>query len=751
MRIHRSISLLALLLFFGLALGTAVAKSQTVDEYVHIVRGYTLYTTDDLKIQTQPPLSHWLIGSLLWTEPNLPDVTTLDSWASGDRPSIAYEWLWESGLDADRIIFLARLPVIWLALLGGALVMRWARALWGQRSQWMAALLFAASPNFIALAAVATTDLTVAVTYLAALYGMWQYGQALGNDQFPWRRWLLAGALLGLALGAKLTALLLLPLTFALSYTHWRREQPWLRPALRWAAALPLAGLVVWGLYRFDVGALPGWPFPVPGATYISNFIRVQTHISGGHQAYLLGDLSNDGWWHYFVVVFGVKTPLVTLLLLALAAGLLLWRRDWRRTAYLWGTAVALFGVASATRLNIGYRHILPILPLVWLLAAGAAAWLWRQRVGRPLLALALVWTLVAALRQHPHHLAYFNEWVGGSANGSRYLGDSNLDWGQDLKLLADFTQAQDGPVYVSYFGVPPLAAYGVTAVSLYDADAGPLPTLARANPAPGTYALSASHVQGLNLADPDWYDWFRRQTPVDRLGYSIFVYDVPERPSGGWIAQCAGLDPIDRETAVQLVGQPDARVVAFDCHNSWVFPDDGSPGWYILPKQETAWTLPLPGALRTVYVNRSVNPWFEVVYWSGETAVADWLAQQGQVVRAGDGQPLTPPLSVHPTLSFVGYTRQETTWITGWQVMAQTDAPLSIAGHLYVDGPPPQVVDGLGFQNVQWQPGDVILQFHRFDREGAYLQTGVYNFLTGELFPFDAAGQPAEMLRLLP
>jgi hypothetical protein len=74
--------------------------------------------------------------------------------------------------------------------------------------------------------------------------------------------------------------------------------------------------------------------------------------------------------------------------------------------------------------------------------------------------------------------------------------------------------------------------------------------------------------------------------------------------------------------------------------------------------------------------------------------------------------------------------------WWTQWQVTAVPDQPLTVAGHLYVAGPPPLVADGLGFSSEQWQPGDVFWQQHRFDQPGRYLETGLYNYLTGVRLP---------------
>ena len=94
--VRRVPPVLGLLIFFALAVATAVASSPTVDESVHIFRGQALWQTGELRFQAKHmPLTHWLNGALLFTEPTLPDVTTLPSWAGNDRPMLAREFLWD--------------------------------------------------------------------------------------------------------------------------------------------------------------------------------------------------------------------------------------------------------------------------------------------------------------------------------------------------------------------------------------------------------------------------------------------------------------------------------------------------------------------------------------------------------------------------------------------------------------------------------------------------------------------------------
>ena len=118
----RLTAVVCLLLFFYLALSTALAKTPTADEPAHIVRSFVVSQTGDLQFQLgHAPLSHRLIGALLFSEAELPQVTELPLWGTGDRLELAAQLLWDSDLNVDRLLFLTRLPIIWLGLLLGAM------------------------------------------------------------------------------------------------------------------------------------------------------------------------------------------------------------------------------------------------------------------------------------------------------------------------------------------------------------------------------------------------------------------------------------------------------------------------------------------------------------------------------------------------------------------------------------------------------------------------------------------------------
>jgi len=243
--------------------------------------------------------------------------------------------------------------------------------------------------------------------------------------------------------------------------------------------------------------------------------------------------VSETGFPHYFLATLAVKTP--PALALLLLTGLLTRRhhtRAWREEAVLWLPALVYLAVAMARALNIGHRHLLPMLPFLWLLASRAGAWVAGLRGRRRALACAwvgalLLWHLGEAVAGRGHALAYFNPLGGGRAGGYRVLVDSNLDWGQDLARLGAWTRQHRGqPVKVSCFGTADLEHHGVEATLLPGHMLPPARVgweVARGD----LVAVSATVLAGLCVepAARPLMEALRRQEPVDRVGDSILVY----------------------------------------------------------------------------------------------------------------------------------------------------------------------------------------------------------------------------------
>ena len=128
------LAVILLALFFGLAVASSLSKAPTFDEPFYIARGWIYLQTRHLYRINHPPFLSELSGLLLMLEPGLPDPASLDSWRvdeSGvvrtNAQRVSQDFMWKRGVNVERVTFLARMTTIWLALLLGALVWRWAR------------------------------------------------------------------------------------------------------------------------------------------------------------------------------------------------------------------------------------------------------------------------------------------------------------------------------------------------------------------------------------------------------------------------------------------------------------------------------------------------------------------------------------------------------------------------------------------------------------------------------------------------
>jgi hypothetical protein len=543
------------LLFFYLALDSMVDDSPTMDEQNHLARGLAFLRTGDARLSLEhPPLVNSLSALPLLMLPDVRLPTDHPSWETPEGwYAFAEQLLWVYNHDVERMIFLARLPVVFLLLALGLIGYRFSRRLWGVLGAFLALILLLFDPNLMAHGRYTTTDVGGTVFLFLTAYLLWRLWS---RPSWHWGLLLAAGFGLGLALGSKLSNLVFLPIFALLSILPlYGRQWNWrdaARRVIQFGLAFLLSWFVLWALFAFEWGnyrfqseglvSLNEWKGPLP--TFLGGVEQILRVSGGGRASFLLGDFSSEGWWTYFPVAFAVKTPLLVILLIVLAAVLLLRNQVTRGKAlYLIIPAVAFFLVSMQSGLNIGYRHLLPILPFLYVLAAGASILPGLaskpvkpiEHLARVAVVGALVSVLLIDIWLHPHYLSYFNVAAGGPANGSQVLIDSNIDWGQDLKRLDEWMAGNEvEEVKLAWFGTADPAYYGIK----YD----PLPGLTHhfdmwwdvpfdpEDPDPGVYAISVSNLWELPLTEKTVFAWFRDREPDDRIGYSVHIYVVEER-----------------------------------------------------------------------------------------------------------------------------------------------------------------------------------------------------------------------------
>jgi hypothetical protein len=733
-------------LLWAQTLSAARAASITFDEGPHLAVGYATLRSGDLRLQPvhiHPPLANVLAAAPLLLDPALPNPRSIPGWEIASLSAVTDAVVWQYPHPA-RLALAGRLPIIFLTLLAGALVLRWAADLGGPQAGLLALGLYTLDPHVVAHGSLVTTDMAATAFGLLSFFLLSRYLRR------PIRTRLVGvGLALGLALASKVSALLLLPLVGGVLLVKAARARAWREGWQAGLLVVLVAGGVLWAAYGFESR-------PWPAATHLEVYRSLQEHYRLGHSAFLAGQNSDRGWWFYFPLAFVIKTPLPTLILLGMALAVFVRRRPPADLALLLFPPVYLF-TALFSSVNIGYRHLLPILPFIHVFVAHVLRYAthnlkadprWGERHaqsegrsppgGAPHASRIaqyglLLWLALGTARVHPYPLTYFNELAGGPAGGYRWLVDSNLDWGQNLWQLRDWMRTEGVErVYYGHFSPARPEVYGVAADWL-PPDPRAVP-FASFDPAPGVYAIGATTLQGVYTPDVNTLAWFRGREPVARLGHALFIYEVPPREPPAWAAVCASPLPVLSPEAVRSgFNRPAMRVISVDCEQSWVYPTaGGQAAQYIWPPDAEP---PLDATLELTARHPAGSPLYKIYRVQG---TGPW---RSPLAASLDGPLTLLGVQVHYHSVEAGETA-ELLW-TWWQVQEVPDRPLSLMAHLVGPGDVPiSVADGLGVPIAQWRPGDVIVQRHRFAvpedaPPGEYgLQIGAYWLDTLERWP---------------
>jgi hypothetical protein len=447
-----------------------------------------------------------------------------------------------------------------MSLFGAALcflIFVWTRSLFDTVAGLVSETIMAFDPNMLAHSALVTSDVAAAFFFTAAVWSVWRLFNVVRLGTL-----VLAALSVAALFLTKMSAPCFLLMAGSLSLLRIFSREPieLALPHLRRILSLRKAKLAViavlsillgaftllsiWAAFGFRYSALSegGQPRDILNARWdyfledagvtetVFKFVRdhrilpeayvygaaYMAKTSQSRPSFLDEHWSNVGFRSFFFRAFLYKTPLPVLGLLILAAGMLIlcWFGRWQgRKAQddypipnLTNLApllvlIAIYGAfALSAKLNIGHRHLLPVYPAIFILC-GVCAWFLngrRSRVAATVVLLLISWDVFSSFAVRPHYLAYFNESVGGPANGYKHLVDSSLDWGQDLPELKTWIdrlpigEARHSNFYLAYFGTAKPAYYGIDATILPGESSGaPLNSLG-----PGFYCVSATILQ---------------------------------------------------------------------------------------------------------------------------------------------------------------------------------------------------------------------------------------------------------------
>jgi hypothetical protein len=308
-------------------------------------------------------------------------------------------------------------------------------------------LLVVCSPCMLAHAPLATTDGCMVLMGLLALFSVHRYRQQPCRSHL-----LLAGASTGLLWASKVLGLLLLP------WLIWNVYAARPRPTLRaWCTLAGSAFLICWALSGPAWYAIPVAGYSVMVPAPVRTVWGQWVNVNGGHPSFMLGRVSDTGFWDYFPVAFALKSSPAEWLL-ALLLALSFCRAQPADVRLLRGAAISYFLLTMALHVDIGVRYILLVYPL---LALAGCLLCHRHRYGRLVLCGLAALQVGTALVGWPYYLSYFGFVPGGVRH--RLLVDSNLDWGQDLPALKE--QVEKHHIHhlaLIFLGTAVPAAYGI-------------------------------------------------------------------------------------------------------------------------------------------------------------------------------------------------------------------------------------------------------------------------------------------------
>lgn len=503
----------------ALAIHTACVKSPVWDEIVYPAAGYDLLMTGKQRTNfDHPPL-----GKILYALPLLAlhrriayDPTTAREL---DPFRLGFHFIYQNTISPRLLTLLPRLVAAGFSLALAWLIFWVSRNRWGGSGATLALFLFVLTPPILARASLALLEMPLAFFMMTAM-----------ACHLRWREnrrglWLLGwGALWFCALWTKVSAIALLPVWLLSGIAESRSRAARKRRELTEVLLVALAVVLLCEAASRAVG------FSYIGAQFLprdSHFFLSRLPV------YFHGRVWDHAKWYFSPAAWWMKTP-ISFMLLASAGAVHWYRRDSQDP--LLADCIAVFLVLGllmiGVRSIIATTHYFLLYPVGCLLAAGLGSRLRDSRRVRWMVYSLCACLVIGTVKVHPNHLAYFNASVGGSAQGYRWLGDSDQDWGQDLPTLAHWADENKiSQLLLGYSGSGDPRAYGIP----YQDFLSPalVSRIYRGEVFPNwpdklLLVLSAKVWQ----SEPDALSWLRQhRAPVRVLGDTLLVYDFTHDP----------------------------------------------------------------------------------------------------------------------------------------------------------------------------------------------------------------------------
>jgi len=396
-----------------------------------------------------------------------------------------------------------------------------AKKFFGKRAALFGLVLLCFNPELLAHGRLITPDLTL--TFFIFLFLLFFY-QFLKETNISCL--IGAGITLGLSLASKYTALLLLPLSIIFFLSTLINNGVKKKEKLAKLISVYLIAFFIINLsYGFKGSfALPKFQqesfkklsenritkvflqlFPktyLEGAEY-----QLNQSIKQNQRNFFRGKLYSSGIWYFFFLTFLFKTPIPLLVIILLTMVLLILKKSKKLKPsfldfyFIFSVVFFLLYFSFLNRLNIGFRYILMIYPLLIFFVSRLPNWRFFDKrinlIYQFFLIILLLWYVLEAFKIHPYYLAYANQIIGGPKNAYKYWADSTLDWQQDNRYFFEYLEKNKIEIPID-----------------------------PKKPIIGKFAVS---VLSMNLDNYDGYKWLRKlnKEPIDNYGYTWLIFDI--------------------------------------------------------------------------------------------------------------------------------------------------------------------------------------------------------------------------------
>jgi hypothetical protein len=537
------------LLLWVLLFGIFQAWNQTLtsDESIHTASAYLAITRGDHRFDPEHPFLFKYLTALpfLVYHTNLPKddlelwdkaaPTLYDSWRESRKWSD--HWVYESGNNAQVMQMLMRIPgIIVMTIL--CWFIWWLARKWYSKKIALWALFFTAfNATILAHGYLTNTDVPLALTYMLVIWRVGEYGKDATRRNAAW-----VGLTFSIAMLTKYSAVALIPaLAIWLVGVAIARKIRWYNVLADAVIVLAIFFSLAWIIYFFQspvlltVGdyVLAGNNISYTlGAQYsdiATKFLHIGPHILpsaylkgllmtlygglNGRGTFLLGHNYYVGVWFYFPTLFLIKNQLIIVILsiVALVTAIPKIRKPRQWSTYTWAYSIVggvFLALAIKSKLNLGIRHIMPLMPILSIVLAGLMVRIQTMFQKPYLMGTIILATVLPILVQSGNLIGFGNSII----DRSHYFVDSNLDWGQSWQRIADTlkTHFPNQPVYLQYY----------TSALGYYAPHNPQYDIRNAGSAgPGVILVAANDLRGGSLST---YEAFAPDYIVDN-GYFLY------------------------------------------------------------------------------------------------------------------------------------------------------------------------------------------------------------------------------------